>query len=107
MTFHIPATEFGKQIRESPLWKLGNVGRKTTTTVNGGLLDRGGDGGAEQGDTGEGVRVDGGGAEEEDDAYDGPEKFLLRTKYLTDPESRNTDELRAWASSAPEMKDVS
>ena len=44
---------------------------------------------------------------EEEGVCDGPEKFLLKTKYLTDPGSRDTDELRAWASSAPEMKDVS
>ena len=120
VTFYVPAAEFEQNVRDSPIWKLGNVGRSTApTTANGGLglLERGGggsngslgnDGGSEEIE-GEGEKVNGGGVEgeEEDEMYDGPEKFLLKTKYLTDPGRRDTDELRAWSSSAPEMKDVS
>lgn len=41
--------------------------------------------------------------EEEDDVlYD----LLVPLKFLTDPGKRDTNELKAWASSAPEMKTV-
>ena len=112
MTFYVPATEFEKHVKESPVWKLGNVGKKNAGGC-GGLLSRGGDEGegSEEGEGEEGEEEKGGivngDVDEEEDLYDGPEKLLLRTKYLTDPGSRDTDELRAWASSAPEMKDVS
>ena len=115
MTFYVPAAKFEQHIRDSPIWKLGNVGRKTPTANGGlGLLDRGGssgsirvDGGSGEGDGGEGESAVNGEGEDEDDLYDGPEKFLLPIKYLTDPGNRDNEELRAWASSAPEMKDVS
>ena len=117
MTFYVPAAKFEQQIQDSPIWKLGNVGRKTTAvTANGGLglLERGGssgnihgDGGSEEGEGGNGESVVNGEGKDEDDLYDGPEKFLLPIKYLTDPGNRDNEELRAWASSAPEMKDVS
>ena len=91
------------------------MGRKTPTANGGlGLLDRGGssgsirvDGGSGEGSGGEGESTVNGEGEDEDDLYDGPEKFLLPIKYLTDPGNRDNEELRAWASSAPEMKDVS
>ena len=128
MTFYVPATEFEQHIRDSPIWKLGNVGRRSEMcghTANGGLglLGRGGGAGSgsleEDGvcgecgecEDGEGEKVVNGGGEEEgeeeEEEEDGPENLLLKTKYLTDPGSRETEELRAWASSAPEMKDVS
>ena len=51
--------------------------------------------------------VDGTGNEEDNLIMaDKPEELLLRTKYLTDPRNRQTEELKAWASSAPEMKKV-
>ena len=113
MTFYIPSTDFEKHIRESAVWKLGNVGRKSAAGGGGGggrsLLDRDGGGGGSGEEEEErevvGVAVNGE-TDLEQETYDGPEKLLLRTKYLTDPGSRDTDELRAWASSAPEMKDV-
>ena len=86
------------------------MGRKSATANGGlGLLERGGssgsiisDGRNGEGEAGEEEMVNGE-REEEDDMKD----FLLPIKYLTDPGRRDTDELRAWASSAPEMKDVS
>lgn len=117
MKFYVPAEKFEKHIKESAVWKLGNVGRKNAVVngSGGGLLEQDGSGDGEGSSEEGGELVNGGGGqddneEEEDDEdndYDGPEKVLLRTRYLTDPGSRDTDELRAWASSAPEMKDVS
>ena len=104
MSFYVPATEFQKHICDSPVWKLGNVGRKSA--ASGGLLAREGSEEGEEGG-GEAGGVANGEVENEDDEFDGPEKFLLRTQYLTDPESRGTEGLKEWASSAPEMKDVS
>lgn len=99
VTFYVPSTKFEQHIQESPVWKLGNVGKRNIAPN--GLPNQ---------DNGEGIAEDGeveGEGEGEEAMYDGPEKLLLRTKYLTDPGSRDTEELRAWASSAPEMKDVS
>ena len=90
------------------MWKLGNVRRRGGGLgCQGlrGLLDRGdsvGDDGM-NGSIEEGRKES---EEEEDERYDGPEKVLLPMKFLTDPRSRNTTELKAWASSAPEMKAV-
>lgn len=80
------------------MWKLGNVGKKSAE-ANGLLSQDEGEGSVEDGELE--------GEEDGEALYDGPEKLLLRTKYLTEPGSRDTEELRAWASSAPEMKDVS
>ena len=86
------------------MWKLGNVRRRGGAEVPRGLLDRGdsvvdvANGSIEEG------REES--EEDEDERYDGPEKVLLPMKFLTSPMSRNTTELKAWASSAPEMKAV-
>lgn len=104
MSFYVPSAKFEKHIRESPVWKLGNVGRKSV--ADNGLLDQDGEEGEGEEGEGEEGEVNRETDVQEEEVYDGPEKTLLRTKYLTDPGSRDTDELRAWASSAPEMKDV-
>ena len=69
MAFYVPATEFEQHIRESPVWKLGNVGRKmdvsVKTSANGGLGLLGRGGGGDSGSLEEDVVMSGEGGEGE------------------------------------------
>ena len=100
VSFYIPATEFDKTIKESALWKLGKVGKQPAPATPRGLLDNGSE--EEKEDEEEKEEEE----KEDDLLYDGPEKLLVPLKFLTDPGKRDTNELKAWASSAPEMKTV-
>ena len=94
VSFHIPAPNFDPSIKESAIWKLGNVGVKPKVVVNPSSFDC------------EPEREMEDDIDEDDLGVDRPDKVLIKMRPLTTPGTLDTAELKTWASSDPEMKVV-